>query len=120
MGWAENSLTVDDWGVRVGDDEFPVRAFPWDAVTRIRAYLITVVDGAFSVIELHHGSDWEEILSDWEDFPAVAAGISAHLPGIRPDWLNTVQDLPATTAPVTVWDRDALPGAATVSPLPRQ
>ena len=68
MGWAENSLTVDDWGVRVGDEEFPVRAFSWDAVTRIRAYVVGVVGGAFSVIELHHGGEREEILDDWEDF----------------------------------------------------
>ena len=96
-----------------------MRAFSWDAVTRIRAYVVGVVGGAFSVIELHHGGEREEILDDWEDFPGVAAGISAHLPGIRPDWLDTVRGLPATMGPVTVWERDASPGAA-AAPPPRR
>jgi hypothetical protein len=108
MGWAENSLIVDGWGVLVGDDEFPLRAFPWDAVTQIRAYIIAAVDGTFSVIELHHGGEWEEVLSTWEDFPTVAAGISAHLPGIRPDWLSIVDSLSPTMVPVTVWKREAV------------
>jgi hypothetical protein len=117
MGWAENSLTVDDWGVRVGDAEFPLRAFPWGSVTQIRAYVIAAVDGAFSVFELHHGVDAEEVLSTWEDFPAVAVGFSAHLPGIRPDWLNMVQSLPVTVGPVTVWEREPFPGNSLSLPL---
>ena len=108
MGWAENSLTVDGWGVRVGDYEFPLRAFPWDAVTQIRAYIIAAVDKRFSVIEIHHGGEWEEVLSTWEDFPTVAAGLSVHLRGIRPDWLNIVDGLSATMGPVTVWKREAV------------
>jgi hypothetical protein len=114
MGWEENRLTADDWGVRVGDADFPSRAFPWGAVTRLRAY--TVEDGAavFGVVEIHHDSDWEEVLTGWEDFPPVAAGISAYLPGIRPDWLDLLRGLPVGAGVVTVWER------ATESPVWRQ
>lgn len=106
MAWQENLFTVDDWGVRVGDPDFPVRAFPWDAVSRMRAYKVVDDRKAFAVLELHHGHDWEEVLTDWEDFSAVAAGLLARLPGIRPDWLNTVRDLPPE-GPVTIWERPA-------------
>lgn len=109
MAWQENSLTADDWGIRIGNEEFPFRSFPWNAVTQLRAYVVPNSGGAFAVIEIHHDGDWEEVLSDWADFPAVAAGISAHLPDIRPDWLNTVWDLPYAIGPVTVWERDAQP-----------
>lgn len=119
MGWEENSLTVDDWGVRVGDEAFPLRAFSWGAVTRIRAYAVTADGGTSSVIELHHDGGCEEILGDWEGFPAVAAGISAHLPGICPDWSDAVRGLSAAMGPVVVWERSASPGAAAASPPPR-
>ena len=59
------------------------------------------------MIEIHHAGDWEEDFTNWEDFPAVAAGISAHLPGIHPDWLATVWGLSDAAGPVTVWERDA-------------
>jgi hypothetical protein len=78
MGWHENSLTTDEWAVHVGDTDFPIRSFPWDAVTRLCAYVMPDGSGAFVVLEIHHGGDWEEVLADWQDFPAVAAGISAH------------------------------------------
>ena len=105
MGWHENALAADGWGVRVGSEDFPLRAFPWDAVTRLRAYAVADAGDAFAVLEIHHGDQWEEVLTDWQDFPAVAAGISAHLPGIRPAWLDVVRGLPASARPVTVWER---------------
>ncbi len=107
MGWFPNSLTADGWGVRVGDDEFPLRAFSWDAVTQLRAYLIPDIKETIAVVEVHHDDDWEEILSNWADFPEVAAGLSAHLPGIRPDWLDAVLEMSAEAGPATVWARDA-------------
>jgi hypothetical protein len=107
MGWHENLLTADEWGVRVGDADFPLRAFPWDAVTRLCAYVVRDGTGPFVVLEIHHGGDWEEIFTDWRNFPAVAAGISAHLPGIRPDWLDVAWGLSVEAGPVTVWLRGA-------------
>src|SRR5205085_1066829 len=114
MGWEENRLTADDWGIRVGEEDFPYRAFPWVAVTRLRAYAVEDGALAFGDVEVHHGDDWEEMLTGWEDFPRVAAGISAHLPGIRPEWLDLVRRLPAGAAVVTVWERE--PGAAAGRP----
>ena len=32
--------TADEWGVRVGDVDFPIRSFPWDAVTRLCASVV--------------------------------------------------------------------------------
>jgi hypothetical protein len=109
MGWGENRLTADDWGVRIGDEDFPYRAFRWGAVTRLRAYAVKDGAAAFEVVEIHHGGDWEEVLTGWEDFPGVAASISAHLPGIRPDWLDLVRGLPVGAGVVTVWERAAEP-----------
>ena len=107
MGWFENSLTADDWGICVGDPEFAMRAFSWESVSRLRAYAIATEGDRFSVVEVHHDDDWEEILSDWRDFPAVADGLSAYLTGLRPDWLDIILGLPAGVQPVTVWERPA-------------
>ena len=117
MGWEENRLTADDWGVRVGDEDFPYRAFPWGAVTRLRAY--GVEDGAavFAVVEIHHGGDdWEEVLTDWKGFPAVAVGLSAHLPGLRADWLDLVRSLPVGAGLITVWELADEPSTAVDRP----
>jgi hypothetical protein len=51
------------------------------------------------------------VLTDWKDFPALAAAISAYLPGLRPDWLDVVRGLPAMAGPVTVWERGDSAGA---------
>jgi hypothetical protein len=116
MGWHENRLTADDWGVRVGDEDFPYRAFPWGAVTRLRAYAVADGGGAYAVLEIHNGGDWEEVLTGWEGFAAVAAGISAHLPGVRPDWLDLVRGLPVEAGVVTLWERTAASGAGADRP----
>jgi hypothetical protein len=113
MGWHENSLFVDDWGIRVGGVPngallSPYRAFAWGAVHRLSGYTVEDPD-KFVVLSIHHGDsehDSEEVLSDWEDFPAVVTGISTHLPGLRPDWLATLFARPPEAGLVTVWSRN--------------
>jgi hypothetical protein len=107
MGWGENRLAVDGWGIHVGGSEFPIRSIPWAGVTAVRAYAVDFGGGEVSaVLELHHdGGPWEEVLSHWEDYPTVAAGLSSFLPGLRRDWRAMVQALPAGEAPITVWSR---------------
>jgi hypothetical protein len=112
MGWDENSLFVDDWGIRVGGVPngallSPYRAFPWGAVNQLSGYTVEEPD-KFLVLRIHHGDSKygsEEVLSDWEDFPAVATGISTHLPGLRPDWLDTLFALSPEAGPLTIWSR---------------
>ena len=113
MGWNENSLFVDEWGIRVGGLpdgalELPYRTFPWNAVNQLSGY--TVPDGrsSFLVLEIHHGDtveDVEEVLSDWQDFAAVATGISTYLPNVPPNWLDTLSTLPPRAGRLTVWSR---------------
>jgi hypothetical protein len=113
VGWSENRLAVDDWGIRVGGSEFPVRSISWSAITGVRAYAVDFGDGdRAAVLELHRTGDWEEVLDCWENFPELAAGMSAHLPGIRPDWRATVAALRPGAGPVAVWSPVVEPGTA--------
>jgi len=115
VGWNENSFFVDEWGIRVGgvpDGALicPYRSFPWNAVNQLSGY--TVAEGRYSfvVLEIHHGDteeDVEEVLSDWQDFAAVATGISTHLPRLRPNWLDTLSALSPGAGRLTVWSRGA-------------
>lgn len=112
MSWQEHSLFTDEWGVRVGDPERPWRAFAWSDVTRICAYAVAhertrfhnEEGDSFVVLEIHHGDSWEEVLSDWKDFGAIATGLSAHLPALRSDWLSICRALSPVTPPLTIWE----------------
>ena len=116
MGWNENSLAADEWGIRVGGVPngaliHPYRSFPWSAVTELSGYTVPDDQETFVVVEIHHEDtaedavDIEEVLSDWEDFPAVVAGLSTKLPGLRPDWLDALSALSPTAGRLTVWSR---------------
>ena len=121
MSWQEISFFVDWWGIRVGGfpngAEFsPYRAFPWHAVNQLSGYTIAEGHHTFVVLEIRHGDtddDGEEVLSDWQDFPMVAAALSTHLLGLRPDWLDALSALSPTAAPITVWSRGALRDGST-------
>lgn len=110
MSWQELSFFVGWWGIRVGAESSPYRAFPWNAVNQLSGYTIAEGGHKFVVLEIRYGDtedEVEEVLSDWRDFDAVAKALSTHLPGLRPDWLDALYALSPTAAPLTVWSRGA-------------
>ena len=114
MGWNENSLFADEWGIRVGGVPngaliSPYRTVPWSAVSQLSGYTVAEGHYSFVVLEIRHGDtveEVEEVLSDWQDFPALAAGISTHLPNLRPDWLDALSARSPTAGRLIVWSRD--------------
>jgi hypothetical protein len=98
--WRRGGPGQEPWGVW------------WHDIEAVTGRNVEVATGEHVVIELVHDvEDSMELYDFWPGFGQVVRAISAHLPGIRPGWLQEIRRWEPAHVSLRVWDR-AEPGAA--------
>lgn len=99
-------LFADDGGIWIEESRQPRSGIFWDEVVAVGGYKLDIKPAILTVIELEHPSGhWLELHSHWGGFSSVAAAMTAHLPGMPRDWLESILKLQPYEAAITVWRR---------------
>ena len=99
-------LTADRLGIWRQDPPAPRIGYRWREIFRVigaKLDTITTIDTILE-IEVDYG-EYLELNSEWKGCDEVLNALPRHLPGMSPDWLERLHDLPADSPAIVIWSR---------------
>ena len=101
-------LYADERGVWREDRPGSPFGILWDEIYRLSGGKLDGQDEIYTILAL----DWEygeylELNDRWEGFDQVVQALTERLPGIDPDWFDTIEALRADDEARVIWQRTA-------------
>lgn len=100
------TIEVDDDGVWKTGPSSPRMGIRWDEIECVSVSKLDCIESVETIVALDFSyGEFFELAASTAGFDVALERICTHLPGVRHDWKQAMNDLRANDEPITLWDR---------------